>query len=115
MPQDPVSVFEVSHIDDPTVAIVNNFFAKVAANLANKIPFIRNDNPAPPEILHVPTLLDEITPDDVKLVSKRICVYKSSGLRLVTSRIWKILYTEFADVFTKMYTIITRTGKYPKE
>ena len=95
---------------------LTTFFANVGANLANKIPFIGNDNPTPPENLHVPTLmLDDITLDDVEPVWKRICVYKSSGLHLSTSRIWKILFTEFTDVFTKLYNLITKTGKYPKE
>ena len=103
-------------LNDQQMSEEINFFANVGANLANKIPFIGNDSPSSPENLHVHTLkLNEITLDDVEPVSKRICVYKSRGLRLITSRIWKILFTEFTDVFTKLYNLITKTGKYPKE
>ena len=95
---------------------INDFFANVGANLANRIPALGIDDPPPLENLLVPTLmLDDITLEDVKKASKRICVYKSSGMRLITSKIWKILFTEFADVFTKLYNIINKTGKYPKK
>ena len=84
---------------------INNFFANVGTNLANKIPFIGNDNPSPPENLHIPTLmLDEITLNDVEPVLKRICVYKSSGLRLITSRIitTQIVFEYISDLYKNL-------------
>ena len=96
--------------------VINYFFANVGVQLASKIPpeddtpTTNNDFDAVPELVH-----DGFEDADTLKAAKRISVYKSSGITLIESRIWVILYKEFTSVFTKLYNNIMTTGCYPKK
>ena len=51
----------------------------------------------------------------LRTTTKASAFKKSSGIRLVSSRIWKIMYSQFPGVFTKLYNHIINSGQYPKE
>ena len=104
--------------DEQMSECINDFFANVGTDLANKIPDIDT-----PLTINDEGLLDnlpmlealEFEDADIVKVSKTICIYKSSGLPLISSRIWAILYKNFTPVFTKLYNHIFNTGIYPKD
>ena len=104
--------------DEQMSESINDFFANVGTDLANKIP--DTDRPL---TINDEGLLDnfpmvvalEFEDADIVKVSKTICIYKSSGLPLISSRIWAILYKNCTPVFTKLYNHIFNTGIYPKD
>ena len=95
---------------------INDFFANMGAKLASEIPQV-DDTPA---MLQDPELVQELIIDrfvdaDITRAAKSISVHKSSGITLIASRIWIILYKEFTTVFTKLYNKILATGCYPNK
>ena len=71
-------------------------------------------------MLQDPELVQELVIDrfadaDITRAAKSISVHKSSGITLIASRIWIILYEEFTTVFTKLYNNILSTGCYPNK
>ena len=82
---------------------INNFFANVGASLASKIPHVHD--------LEFVNYRDE----HISKVSKNICIYKSSGIPLITFKIWIILYKEFTSAFTSMYSNMINLGCYPNQ
>ena len=95
---------------------INDFFANVGAKLASEIPQV-DDTPAmlqDPEM--IPQLvLDRFVDTDISKAAISISAHKSSGITLIASRIWIILYKEFTAVFTKLYNNILSTGCYPNK
>ena len=75
---------------------INDFFADVGAKLASEIPQV-DDTPVmlqDPEL--IPDLfIDRFADADITRATKSISVHKSSGITLIASRIWIILYKEF--------------------
>ena len=64
----------------------------------------------------IPQLVsDRFVDADIARAAKSISAYKSSGITLIASRIWIILYKEFTAVFTKLYNNILSTGCYPNK
>ena len=104
--------------DEQMSESINEFFANVGTDLANKIPDIDTpltiDDEGLEENLPMLEAL-EFEDNDIVKMSKNICIYKSSGLPLISSRIWAILYKNFVPVFTKLYNHIFNTGIYPKD
>ena len=93
---------------------INNFFANVGASLASKIPHT-DDTPVANEDFAGIHDLEFINYRDehIAKVAKNICIYKSSGISLIASKIWIILYKEFTSTFTCMYNNVINLGCYP--
>ena len=101
--------------DSQTGEKINNFFSNVGANLASMIPECNPVATHPTRVdVNVNVLLfEDITEDEVGDLYKNICIYKSSGIRTISSRIWKIVYQNFPVIFTKFYNQIVNDGIYP--
>ena len=101
--------------DSQTGEKINNFFSNVGANLASKIPECTPVTTHPDrENANVDDLIfEDITVNEVEDLNKTICIYKSSGIRTISSRIWKIIYQNFPLIFTKLYNQIMNDGIYP--
>ena len=83
--------------DSQTGEKINNFFSNVGANLASMVP---ECNPAinhpPREDMNVNVLMfEDIIQEEVENLYKKICIYKSSGINNISSRIWKTVYHNF--------------------
>ena len=93
---------------------INNFFANVGASLASKIPHIDDTPTATEDYADVHDLeFVNYRDEHISKVLKNICFYKSSGIPLITSKIWIISYKEFTSTFASMYNNITNLGCYP--
>ena len=83
--------------DSQTGEKINNFFSNVGANLASMVP---ECNPAinhpPREDMNVNVLMfEDIIEEEVENLYKKFCIYKSSGINNISSRIWKTVYHNF--------------------
>ena len=93
---------------------IYNFFANVGASLASKIPHTDDTPTATEDFAGVHDLeFINYRDDHITKVAKNICIYKSSGISLITSKIWIILYKEFTSTFTCLYNNIINLGCYP--
>ena len=60
-------------------------------------------------------IFEDITVKEVEDLNKKICIYKSSGIRTISRRIWKIMYQNFPLIFTNLYNQIMNDGIYPEK
>ena len=95
---------------------IYNFFANVGAILASKIPHIDDTPTATEDYADVHDLeFVNFRDEHISKVSKNICIYKSSGISLITSKIWIILYKEFTSTSTSVYNNIINLGCYTNQ
>ena len=89
--------------------LINKYFSNIGFELANTIQNTNHNINIPP--YRPARIIDAtLTLIHIEILSwvKRIQVYKSSGLPLISSRIWKILFTyEPALLFTLVETIFS--------
>ena len=103
--------------DSQTGECINDFFSNVGSNLASKIPECTPVLTYPTrENVNVDDLIfEDITMKEVEDLNKKICIYKSSGIMTISSRIWKIIYQNFPLIFTNLYNQIINDGIYPEK
>ena len=101
--------------DSQTGEKINNFFFNVGANLASMIPECNPVTNQPPrEDMNVNVLMfEDIIEEEVENLYKKNCIYKSSGINTISSRIWKTVYQNFPGILTKFYNQIVNDGIYP--
>ena len=93
--------------------LINKYFSNIEYELANTIQNTNHNINIPPyrPARIIDATLTLIQPTHIEILSwvKRIQVYKSSGLPLISSRIWKILFTyEPALLLTLVETIFSK-------
>ena len=122
LPQSKGSAINILSEDGNTLSdqdmseTINNFFANVGACLASKIPPIDDTPTVTEDYVNMHDLeFVNFRDEQITKASKNICIYKSSAIPLITSKIWIILYREFTSTFTRMYNNIITPGCYPNQ
>ena len=98
--------------------VVNTFFANISSDLAEGIKE-RQPNNLVPTTLCMPALgrklsLQQPTHQEILHWVKKIHVFKSSGLPLIASMIWKLLFDRIPDIFFHMVETIFNTFVFPQ-
>ena len=94
---------------------INDFFANVGKDLAQKIPKVRTKVDQL-QALRPPGLdLPPLNIANLYKVTKNIKPYKSSGMDTISSSIWKVFYGHFNQIMVHLYNLILLSTECPDD
>ena len=102
--------------DAESAETINNYFANIGKNLAEKIIWNQSDVLHEIGQLKPPTFeLPLIDLQTVYKITSNIKEYKSSGMSSISSKIWKVFANSYNDLFVHLYNLICTQAHYPDE